>query len=74
MTVQKLYDLQARLENTSANAQNLSAQIAKIRNLKYGIENQSRSNDEEIILIKTKITIGLEKAVLELLDIKRQLQ
>lgn len=73
MTVQQLYDLQARLENASATAQNLSTQMAKIRTLKYGIEHQSRNNDEEIILIKTKIKIELEKTVLELLDIKRHM-
>ena len=73
MTVQKLYDIQARLENITISTQNLSAHVAKIRNLKYGIENQSRNNHEEIILAKTKIKIDLDKTVLELLDIKQLL-
>ena len=66
MTVQILYNLQARLETISTNAQNLSSQMGKIRNLKYGIENQSRNFDEEIILTKTKIKIDIDNAIIEL--------
>jgi len=70
MTVQKLYDLQARLESLSTSTQSLSTQVAKIRNLKYGIENQSRNFDEEIILTKTKIKIAIDKTIIELTEIK----
>jgi hypothetical protein len=73
MTVQKLYDLQARLENVAASTQTLSAHVAKIRSLKYGIENQSRNYDEEIILTKTKLKIDIDKTIVELTAIREHI-
>jgi hypothetical protein len=74
MKVQILNKLQARLEVVSITTKNLSLDIAKLRALEYSIENQSMMYAEAINQTKTNLKTNLDNIIVELHDIKQQVE
>jgi|GEM_PF-2548785 hypothetical protein len=74
MKVQILNKLQARLEVISVTTKNLSLDIAKLRDLEYSIKSQSTMHAEVINQTKTHLKTNLDTIIVELHDIKQQVE
>jgi hypothetical protein len=74
MKVQILNKIQARLEVISVTTKSLSLDIAKLRDLEYSIKNQSTMYAEIINQTKTHLKTNLDTIIVELHDIKQQVE
>lgn len=74
MNQEILDNIQTRLENCANVANDKAFEIARIRNMKYGINNAGRFPDAEIAEIKTQVKTDITALIGELSNINNLIQ
>ncbi len=73
MTVAQLDAVQNDLENSSTVAQNLSAEIGKIRNMMYGVNSQGMFTPAQVAQEKTKVKTDIANLIIALQNINNRI-